>query len=75
MWAKAAAANVRLVARVTPPSASISARMPSYRAGSTTTVTDSKFFAAARIMAGPPMSMFSITASASAPLATVSRNG
>ena len=49
--------------------------MPSYRAGSTTTVTDSKFFAAARIMAGPPMSMFSITASASAPLATVSRNG
>jgi hypothetical protein len=44
--------------------------MPSYRSGSTTTVTDSKFLAAARIMAGPPMSMFSITASGSAPLAT-----
>jgi len=49
--------------------------MAGYRSGSTTTATDSKFFAAARVMAGPPMSIFSITSSCGAPDATVSRNG
>jgi hypothetical protein len=33
------------------------------------------FFAAARIIAGPPMSMFSTHVSKSAPDATVARNG
>ena len=46
-----------------------------YRAGSTTTATDSKFLAAARTIAGPPTSMFSITSSASAPDAIARRNG
>ena len=37
--------------------------------------TSAWFFAAARIMAGPPMSMFSMQVSKSAPFATVASNG
>jgi hypothetical protein len=53
----------------------ISSRISGYLEGSTTTPTDAKFFAAARTIAGPPMSIFSITSSVPAPAATVSRNG
>ena len=75
MCANAAAARDRRVSRDSPPCAPISSRIAAYRDGSTTTATDSKFFAAARTMAGPPMSIFSITSSCAAPDATVSRNG
>ena len=47
----------------------------SYCRGETTTATESAFFAAARIIVGPPMSMFSTASSREAPRATVSRNG
>ena len=43
--------------------------------GETTTATESRFLAAARIIVGPPMSMFSTIVSSSAPLASVSANG
>ncbi len=46
-----------------------------YSAGSTTTVTDSAFFAAERIIDGPPMSMFSITSPNGSPFCTASRKG
>ncbi len=72
--ANASAARRRRRSSVVPPSA-ISARIAPYAAGSTTTVTDGKFFAAARTIAGPPMSICSTTSSGPAPLATVSRNG
>ena len=75
MWANASAASANRVARVIPPSRSISSTIASYRPGFTTTVTDSKFFALARTIAGPPMSIFSIVSSKPAPEATVSRNG
>ena len=75
MCANATAADARRVSSVKPPSRLSSSTISSYRPGSTTTPTDAKFFAAARTMAGPPMSMFSITSSKPAPLATVSRNG
>src|SRR5215470_9468418 len=39
------------------------------------TVTEAAFFAPARIIAGPPMSMFSRISSSPRPFATVSRNG
>ena len=39
------------------------------------TVTKSWFLAAARIIAGPPTSMFSMMVSRSAPFATVASNG
>ena len=39
------------------------------------TATSWWFFAAARIIAGPPMSMFSMQSSKSAPFATVASNG
>ncbi len=38
-------------------------------------VTKAWFFAAARIIAGPPMSMFSMQVSYPAPFATVASNG
>jgi hypothetical protein len=43
--------------------------------GSVTTATDSWFFAAARIIAGPPMSICSTQSSGDAPDATVWVNG
>ena len=45
------------------------------RPGSTTTATDGWFFAAARTIAGPPMSICSTHSSGEAPEATVSVNG
>jgi len=47
----------------------------SYAAGDVTMATDGWFFAAARTMDGPPMSICSTHSSASAPDATVSANG
>ena len=75
MWANAAAASRSRVSRDSPPRPRISSSTSGYREGSTTTPTDSKFFAAARTIAGPPMSIFSITSSTPAPEATVSRKG
>ena len=57
-----------------PPSATASSTS-AYRAGSTTTATDGWFFAAARTIAGPPMSICSTHSSGDAPEATVSVNG
>ena len=58
-----------------PRVAAISARTSAYWEGETTTATEPLFLAAARIMVGPPMSMFSITVSRSAPEATAAANG
>ena len=58
MCRNAAAARRRRSARVKPPAAT-AARTSPYRAGSTTTATDGWFFAAARTIAGPPMSICS----------------
>ncbi len=63
------------MAGLTAPASSISARTSGYWEGDTTTATAPLFFAAARIMVGPPMSMFSITVSRSAPEATAAANG
>jgi len=57
------------------PAAWISARTSGYWEGDTTTATEPLFLAAARIMVGPPMSMFSITVSRSAPEATAAAKG
>ena len=51
------------MSRESPPRPRSSSSTSVYRDGSTTTPTDSKFFAAARTIAGPPMSIFSITSS------------
>ena len=45
----------------------ISSRRKPYRSGSVTTATEWKFFAAARTIAGPPMSMFAITSGSGTP--------
>ena len=50
-------------------------RTAGYAAGSVTTATEAWFFAAARTIAGPPMSICSTHSSASAPEATVAWNG
>ena len=47
----------------------------SYRAGEVTTATDGWFFAAARTIDGPPMSICSTHSSGEAPEATVSVKG
>ena len=51
------------------------AKIRAYCDGSVTTATFAWFLAAARTMAGPPMSICSTTASGSAPAATVCANG
>ena len=58
-----------------PPFASISARTPSSCPGSVSTATWAWFLAALRIMAGPPMSMFSMQSAKPAPPATVASKG
>jgi hypothetical protein len=63
------------VAIDTAPCSRNSASTASYCDGETTTATESRFFAAARMSVGPPMSMFSMIVSSSAPLASVSENG
>ena len=49
--------------------------MAGYDSGETTIATLAKFFADARTIAGPPMSICSTTSSPCAPEATVSTNG
>jgi len=73
--ANASVASSRRVASASPPEARISSSTLAYRSGRTTTPTEAKFLAAARTIAGPPMSICSTTSSSVAPLATVSRNG
>ncbi len=72
--AKARAARLSRVTARCPP-AQGSASTSSYCDGETTTATDALFLAAARIMVGPPISMFSMVVAASAPRATVSTKG
>jgi hypothetical protein len=70
---KASRASSKLVFSLTePPVSFISAMIRGYWAGSVTTLTYFMFLDAARTMAGPPMSMFSMASSSDAPLATVS---
>ncbi len=59
---------------VNPP-ARTAASTPSYPSGSTTTATLGWFFAAARTIDGPPMSICSTHSSMLAPESTVSVNG
>ncbi len=75
--AKALPARRRRVGRASLPSDSTSSTSTlSYSAGSTTTAANALFLAAARIIVGPPMSMFSTISSAVAsPRATVCSNG
>ncbi len=65
--AKTFRASSRRVASAVSPAISISLATRSKSAGSVTTVTLSKFFAADRSIVGPPMSMFSINSSAVRP--------
>ena len=59
-----------------PPSEFSSSSMKPYRSGSVTTATEWKFFAAARTIVGPPMSMFAITSASDTPRrAATDRNG
>ncbi len=74
MSANARAASARRWASVNPPSASAPITA-GYAAGSVTTATEAWFFAAARTIAGPPMSICSTHSSTSAPDATVAWNG
>ena len=60
--------------KVNPPPCT-AARTSAYRDGSTTTATFGWFLAAARTMAGPPMSICSTHSSGPAPEATVAVNG
>ena len=57
------------------PPAPTAATTSAYRAGSTTTATLGWFFAAARTIDGPPMSICSTHSSGPAPDATVAVNG
>src|SRR5690606_6752747 len=72
--ANAQAASDRRCASVNPPAVS-AAITSGYASGEVTTATLGKFFAAARAMAGPPMSICSTHSSTDAPDATVSLNG
>ena len=74
MCANASAASARRWSRVKPPAAS-AASTSAYRDGSVTTATEPWFLAAARTMAGPPMSICSTHCSGEAPDATVASNG
>ena len=60
--------------RVKPPS-STATSTSAYRPGEVTIATDGWFFAAARTIDGPPMSICSTHSSGAAPEATVSVNG
>ena len=57
------------------PPAAVAASTSGYRAGSVMTATEAWFLAAARTMAGPPMSICSTHSSGEAPEATVASNG
>ncbi len=74
VWRNASTASAWRSASVNPP-AETAAIAASYSPGSTTTATLAWFFAAARTIDGPPMSICSITASGAAPERTVSTNG
>src|SRR5947207_5542867 len=74
MSANARAASRRRWSSVKPPSRS-AAMISGYASDVVTTATLAWFLAAARTMAGPPMSICSTQASTSGPEATVSRNG
>ena len=74
MCANAAAARRRRSSSVKPPAA-IACRVSAYWIGLVTTATLAWFLAAARTMAGPPMSICSMTSASFAPDATVSSNG
>ena len=74
MCTNAAAASAWRCARVKPPPAT-AVRTSAYCDGETTTATLAWFFAAARTIVGPPMSICSTHSSAVAPEATVSTNG
>ena len=63
--ANASTARLRRKSNEVPPSRSISFVRSAYWFGLVTTATDSWFFAAARTIAGPPMSISSISASLS----------
>ena len=74
MRANARAASRRRCASVNPPARTASSASP-YCAGSVITATFAWFFAAARVMAGPPMSICSTHSAGGAPEATVASNG
>ena len=74
MCAKAWAASRRRSASVNPPPASAWVTS-GYMAGLVMTATLAWFLAAARTMAGPPISICSTTSAGGAPLATVASNG
>ena len=74
MWTNASTASRCRSSRVKPPPRTAS-RTAAYRLGSVTIATVPWFFAAARTIDGPPMSIFSMHSATEAPDATVSRNG
>ena len=74
MCAKALAAHAARWPSAVPP-ASMAAMASGYWAGSVSTATPAWFLAAARIMAGPPMSMFSLISRGAAPESRVASNG
>ena len=74
MCANASAARSLRWSRVKPPAAS-AASTSAYLAGSVTTATEPWFLAAARTIAGPPMSICSTHSAGEAPDATVAANG
>ncbi len=74
MSANARAASRRRCSNVKPPARTAASTSP-YWDGPVTTATLAWFLAAARTMAGPPMSISSTHWPAGAPLATVASNG
>ncbi len=71
-----AASDSRVPSESFPSASSSSCSTASYISGRVTTAENAKFFAAARIIVGPPMSMFSITSCSVAPRrAAVRSNG
>ncbi len=74
MSANARAASRRRCSSVKPPTRNASTTI-GYADGVVTTATLGWFLAAARTIAGPPMSICSTQASTPAPEATVSLNG
>ena len=74
MWTKASAASRLRCSSVNPPPRTASSTAP-YAVGSVTTATLGWFFAAARTIEGPPMSICSTHSSGVAPEATVAAKG
>ena len=74
MCTNASAASRLRCSRVKPPSPS-AASTSAYRSGEVTIATEGWFFAAARTIDGPPMSICSTHSSGAAPEATVAVNG